>query len=266
MLINDSPRNSSSALSLTGLVVAAVLAAVFTSPAFGFNPLLGPGETYAVAVDRSAIALPLGDIAEPGPQDAISAVQQRLIWTGATKVAITGTWDANTGQALRRFQAKQRLAKTGRADTATVEKLRTVAGDGSLDPECLKPGITLCFNKEQKVLRYVQDQKVLLTLDANIGPEKGDKWFGRYSATRLGSFRVFRKAQMEVSNLYGTPLPWMMQFDNGIGFHHSDLFKDEGYNNSSYGCVTTDDFNGLKWIFQRAPVNTSVVVYNTAPL
>ena len=137
----------------------------------------------------------------------------------------------------------------------------TVAGDGTLNPGCTKPGIILCVNKTQKVLRYVQDGKILLTLDVNVGPEKGDKWYGQYSATRAGNFHVFHKARMEYSNSYGTPLPWFMQFDNGIGFHFSEFFKAEGYKNSSYGCVTPRDEAGAKWVYQHTPMNTSVVVY-----
>ncbi len=264
MRIKDSRQHVGAVLLVTGLVAASGVAAAVTGPpAFGINPSLGPGQLVAAAAEIPAVDLPHGEISETASQDPIRALQQRLTWTGATTVSMTGEWDEATTNAVRRFQAKQHLHRTGHADAQTVETLRAVAGDGSLDPQCMKPGITLCVNKEQKVLRYVQDQRVLITLDINTGPEKGDKWFGQYSATRLGSFHVFHKAKFEVSNEYGTPLPWFMQFDNGIGFHYSEFFRTEGYNNSSYGCVTTNNKDGLGWVFRHTPLNTSVIVYNT---
>lgn len=134
---------------------------------------------------------------------------------------------------------------------------------GTLDARCSSEGIVISVDKTQKVLRHLRDGQVIRTMEVNIGPDAGDKWFGQYSVTREESNRIFAMERFSVSSMYGMPLPYFMPFDGGLGFHYSDFFEATGYdNNSSYGCVTTRDEQSAKWLFEHAPMKTRVVVYS----
>jgi peptidoglycan hydrolase-like protein with peptidoglycan-binding domain len=215
----------------------------------------------AATVAPEAPALPAATVAKDSAPELITALTTRLQWVGSLDAATT-TWTPSVSAAVKNFQEKQGLKRSGAANTATVTQLTKAAGDGSIDPRCLQPGIRLCLDKSQKVTRYVKDGVVIRVMDTNIGPEKGDEKFKQYSSTREGVSKIGDKQVNTVSNLYGYSMPYWMQFDGGIGFHFSKYFSQDGYQDTSMGCTTLRSKADAKWLYKNSPKGTKVVVYS----
>ncbi len=205
-------------------------------------------------------AVPESPVTDASPAATIADFQVLLTAAGS-EVAATGEWDRATTAAVRLFQSKQGIKKTGRGDARTVDLVAQRAGDGSVPTECTKPGIRLCVDKAQKVVRYFRDGIFVRTININIGPEKGDENYGRYSSTRVGTNKVFYKKVHSYSSLYGYPMPYMVQFDGGIGFHYSDYFAQTGYRDTSMGCTIIADKSEARWLYNNTPKGTKVTVY-----
>jgi len=221
-------------------------------------------ETVAQLVTKPAAVVPAlagAPVSQDSSPELITALTTRLQWVGSLS-AVTDTWSPAINAGVKNFQEKQGLKRSGEANAATVAKLIEVAGDGSLDPRCIEPGIRLCVDKSQKVTRYVKDGVVIRVMDTNIGPEKGDKKFGQYSSTREGVSKIGGKQVNSVSTLYGYSMPYWMQFDGGIGFHFSKYFSQEGYKDTSMGCTTLRSKADAKWLYKNTPKRTKVVVYS----
>lgn len=206
-------------------------------------------------------ALPVAPVSQDSAPELVEALTARLQWVGSLDAA-TIAWTPTINAAVKNFQEKQGLKRSSQADAATVAKLIDVAGDGSLDPRCLEPGIRLCVDKSQKVTRYVKDGVVIRVMDTNFGPEKGDKKFEQYSSTREGVSKIGEKKVDTVSTLYGYSMPYWMQFDGGIGFHFSKYFSQVGYKDTSMGCTTLRNKADAKWLFTNTPKGSKVVVYS----
>lgn len=139
------------------------------------------------------------------------------------------------------------LALAGTAG-ASVVKLPT---------QCLVPGRVMCISKADSKLRFVQDGKVRLVLDARFGDARGPGF-----RTREGSFTVFRKVRHDVSTQYNNaPMPYSMYFSGGQAVHYSYSFAAEGYSGASHGCVNIRDMSKLVWLYNRVPVGTAVFIY-----
>lgn len=199
---------------------------------------------------------------EAADTERVLALQLRLAWVGTPDVPTSGELDAATTDAVEHFQAKHELGVTGRPDARTVATLARVSRRGAaLDPRCTAVPVAVCVDKAQKVLRFVRDGEVVRTLDANFGPEKGEKGYGTYSRTREGSFRVYRKSADHVSTGYGTPMKWSLFFDGAEAMHFSDYFRRGGYSIRSFGCVDIGSFAGARWVYRNSPIGTPFIVY-----
>jgi hypothetical protein len=206
-------------------------------------------------------ALGKGAITHDGPR--LAAVQLRLAWAGRPGIRITGQRDRATTSGLRAVQAKAGLPVTGAADAATVAALRRMTRRGPQpDRRCLVDGPVICVDKTQKVLRYLVSGRVIKTLDANFGPEKGEPGHGEYSRTREGSFKVYRRSADHVSSGYGTQMKWSLFFDGAEAMHYSRFFRDGGYSTRSFGCVDIGDFAGARWVYNHSPLGTRFIVYH----
>lgn len=232
---------------------------------------LGDAGTYSwdaagpddAALPGGAVPAALGKGAVTGNGPRLGALQLRLAWAGRPGIRITGRSDRATLAGLRAVQAKADLPVTGSADAATVAALERMTRRGALpDPRCLTTGPVVCVDKTQKVLRYLVSGRVVKTLDANFGPEKGEPGHGTYSRTREGSFRVYRRNADHVSSGYGTQMRWALFFDGAEAMHFSKFFRDSGYAIRSFGCVDIGDFAGARWVFNHSPVGTKFVVYH----
>ncbi|GAA1477971.1 hypothetical protein GCM10009623_24170 [Nocardioides aestuarii] len=180
---------------------------------------------------------------------------------------VSGSYDAETVEAVRGFQEKREIPVTGEVDQRTMdrlldmtrepthEELHNVAPEpGALDPRCTT-GRALCVDKTTSTLRWVVDGKVKLTMDARFGSVVND------TPTREGLFHVYWKDEDHVSNEFGSAMPFSMFFDGGQAVHYSSDFAARGYAGASHGCVNIRDYDGLDWLFDQVVVGDKVVVY-----
>ncbi len=114
---------------------------------------------------------------------------------------------------------------------------------------------TICIDKSQRLVRLVEKDKVVLTLDARFGFPGAE--------THEGTFSVHFKSRDHTSSLYRTWMPFALFFSGGQAVHYSPYFTRDGYNGASHGCVNLRDFDRARWLFDRVPVGTRVYVYRS---
>jgi peptidoglycan hydrolase-like protein with peptidoglycan-binding domain len=186
----------------------------------------------------------------------VQQIQQRLAWTGIA-IKVTGVYDTATASAVRSFQVKQQLSVTGTVTRSTYDRLWLVTRtNGALDPRCTGTRV-MCIDKSQKVLRYLVDGKLVMTLDVRFG--------SIYLPTREGVFAVYAKDANHVSTIYHTPMPYAMFFSGGQAVHYSKFFAADGYSGNSHGCVNVRDLTRVIELFNSVTIGTKVVIYRTAP-
>src|SRR5690606_32546594 len=154
----------------------------------------------------------------------------------------TGTYDGPTEKAVRGFQGKRGLPRTGRTDTVTWQRLKGMGREAGRwerdqpggqpadapDPRC-RTGRVLCISKESRTLRWMADGRTLQTLPVRFGSQ--------YTPTREGVFSVYWKSRDHWSTLYDSPMPYAMFFSGGQAVHFSADFAARGYAGASHGCV-----------------------------
>ncbi|MFB8776896.1 L,D-transpeptidase family protein [Streptomyces broussonetiae] len=178
----------------------------------------------------------------------------------------TGTYDDLTEQAVRGFQGKRGLPRTGRTDTVTWQRLldmTTEPGRWQLylmggqpadapDPRCLT-GRVLCISKSSRTLRWMIDGRTVSVMPVRFGSE--------YTPTREGVFEVYWKSRHHVSTLYDSPMPYAMFFSGGQAVHYSSDFAARGYAGSSHGCVNVRDEPAIADLFAQVRNGDKVVVH-----
>ncbi|MEV6112172.1 L,D-transpeptidase family protein [Streptomyces sp. NPDC052109] len=178
----------------------------------------------------------------------------------------TGSYDDLTEQAVRGFQGKRGLPRTGRTDTVTWQRLvgmtRTpgmwdlylMGGQpaGAPDPRCMT-GRVLCIDKTTRTLRWMVGGRTLSTTAVRFGTQ--------YSPTREGVFHIYWKARNWVSTLYHSPMPYAMFFSGGQAVHYSYDFAARGYAGGSHGCVNVRDGAAIQQLFAQVRVGDEVVIH-----
>jgi hypothetical protein len=178
----------------------------------------------------------------------------------------TGTYDDLTEQAVKGFQGKRGLPKTGRTDTVTWQRLLGMTHEpgkwdlylmggqpaGAPDPRCLT-GRVLCIDKTTRTLRWMVDGRTVSTMAVRFGAQ--------YTPTREGVFHVYWKARDWVSTLYHSPMPYAMFFSGGQAVHYSYDFAARGYAGGSHGCVNVRDEAAISALFAQVRTGDKVVVY-----
>lgn len=213
------------------------------------------------------------NILRPGPPllqsgdtgDAVRDLQARLKSIQWLFGDVTGTFDAETADAVRGFQHKREIPVTGKVDQRTLDRLHAmtltptheqkhniVPQPGALDPRCTT-GRALCVDKSTNFLSWVVHGEVRETLEVRFGSEE--------LPTREGLFSVYRKSRDHVSSLYDTPMPFAMFFSGGQAVHYSPDFAATGYNGASHGCVNVRDYNAIAALYDQVQVGDKVVVY-----
>ena len=188
----------------------------------------------------------------------VARVQERLTWLGYD--IFPGNIDnermgESTTAAVQRFQSKFGFRPTGVVGPGTYELLDLVAGRvGRLPQGCLGER-TICIDKKQRLVRLVEKDRVVLTLDARFGMVGAE--------TREGTFRVNSKSRDHISSLYRTAMPFALFFSGGQAVHYSPYFARDGYSGASHGCVNLRDYDRAAWLFDRVPVGTRVTVYRS---
>lgn len=176
------------------------------------------------------------------------------------------TYGASTTTAVKGFQGKRGLPRTGTTDTVTWQKLvgmtreptkyELYSGGGipasKPDKRCLT-GRVLCISKESRTLTWMVDGKAMSTMDVRFGSQ--------YTPTRDGEFTVYWKSRHHVSTLYDTAMPYAMFFSGGQAVHFSSDFAATGYNGASHGCVNVRDQKKIASLFAQVRKGDKVVVY-----
>jgi peptidoglycan hydrolase-like protein with peptidoglycan-binding domain len=216
--------------------------------------------TLLLALSAGLLAAPAGAASTPTVKPGMKGklvreVQARLVDAGITLRKPTGTYDKATTAAVKQFQGKFGIKRTGVVSTTTWPKLRALTKGGErLDERCLK-GRVICVDKTQKVVRLVKDGKTVQVLDARFG-RKG-------MTTREGAFKVQRKSRDHVSNLYHVSMPYSLFFSGGQAVHYSAEFARIGYARGSHGCVNVRVKSGARKLFDSVKVGDRVIVYRS---
>lgn len=190
--------------------------------------------------------------------------QQQLVWLGYDinwREQIEGFYGKDTKQAVLALQDKFFYGETGVLDARTWKLLQDVGNDpGQLPKICLSEQKVLCIDKSTKLLRYVKDGKVILSLDVRFGVPGLE--------TPEGAQRVWFRWADATSGINGpdqprAPMPWALFFNGSVAVHYSPTFAYNGYypGGGSHGCVNVADLGGVRWLFYQIPVGTLVYVY-----
>ncbi|MFK4144216.1 L,D-transpeptidase family protein [Streptomyces sp. NPDC004065] len=196
----------------------------------------------------------------------VRELQARLRQIGWLFDGPTGTYDDLTEQAVRGFQGKRGLARTGRTDTVTWRRLRAMTHEpgrwelylmggqpaGAPDPRCLT-GRVLCIDKTTRTLRWMVDGRTVSTMAVRFGAQ--------YTPTREGVFQVYWKSRHHVSTIYHSPMPYALFFSGGQAVHYSYDFAARGYAGGSHGCVNVRDEAAISRLFAQVRVGDKVVVH-----
>ncbi|WP_225836203.1 L,D-transpeptidase family protein [Streptomyces sp. NK08204] len=260
------------------LASAAALAAlcgctVQPAPADGRPPasarLRTPG-SHAAGPTRTAQQPP----AAPAPRvlwsrgdsgTGVRELQARLRQVGWLFDGPTGSYDDLTERAVKGFQGKRGLPRTGQTDTVTWRRLLAMTrppgrwelylmgGQPAAAPDvrCLS-GRVLCISKTSRTLRWMVDGRTLSTMSVRFGTQ--------YTPTREGVFQVYWKSRHHVSTLYHSPMPYAMFFSGGEAVHYSYDFAARGYAGGSHGCVNVRDETAIARLFAQVRVGDKVVI------
>jgi hypothetical protein len=178
----------------------------------------------------------------------------------------TGTYDDLTERAVRGFQGKRGLPRTGRTDTVTWQRLLGMTREpgkwelylmggqpaAAPDPRCLT-GRVLCVSKTSRTLRWMIDGRTVSTMPVRFGSQ--------YTPTREGVFQVYWKSRHHVSTLYDSAMPYAMFFSGGQAVHYSEDFAVRGYAGASHGCVNVRDEAAIAELYAQVRNGDKVVVY-----
>ncbi|WAU85314.1 L,D-transpeptidase family protein [Streptomyces sp. Qhu-G9] len=178
----------------------------------------------------------------------------------------TGTYDASTVTAVKGFQGKRGLPRTGKTDSVTWQRLLRMTREpgrwelyasggqpaAKPDPRCMT-GRVLCVSKTSRTLRWMIDGRTVSTMDVRFG--------SRSTPTREGVFNVYFKSRHHVSTLYDSPMPYAMFFSGGQAVHYSSDFAATGYYGASHGCVNVRDEGKIASLFAQVRNGDKVVVH-----
>ncbi|MDX2931839.1 L,D-transpeptidase family protein [Streptomyces ipomoeae] len=196
----------------------------------------------------------------------VRELQARLRQVAWLHVGPTGTYDDLTVRAVKGFQGKRGLPRTGKTDSATWRRLVNMTHEpgkwdlyayggqpaAAPDPRCLT-GRVLCISKTSRTLRWMVDGRTLTTVEVRFGSQ--------YTPTREGVFSVYFKSRHHWSTLYDTAMPYAMFFSGGQAVHYSADFAARGYYGASHGCVNVRDEAAIARLFAQVRNGDKVVVH-----
>jgi hypothetical protein len=196
---------------------------------------------------------------------AVRELQARLRQVAWLYDGPTGTYDDRTEEAVKGFQGKRGLPRTGKTDTVTWQRLLGMTREpgqwelylmggqpaAAPDPRCLT-GRVLCIDKTTRTLRWMIDGRTESTVSVRFGSQ--------YTPTREGVFHVYWKSRDHVSTLYHSPMPYAMFFSGGQAVHYSADFAARGYAGASHGCVNVRDEAAIAKLFAQVRNGDKVVV------
>lgn len=209
-----------------------------------------------------------GPLMAPGSRGAqVRELQARLAQLGLFGRAPTGYYGAVTATAVRAFQRRQGLPRTGTVQPTAWRALRsqtrrpspaqlrppTTRPVGALDPRCMR-GRVICISKRSNTLAWVVNGRVVSAMDVRFGSQ--------YTPTREGTFHITFKSRHHVSTLYHTAMPYAMFFSGGQAVHYSADFAAHGYRGAAHGCVNVRNKKKLAPLFHMVKPGTKVVIHH----
>jgi peptidoglycan hydrolase-like protein with peptidoglycan-binding domain len=228
----------------------------------------GPVEGTAVGIAASSpdgywIAHGEPFVTEPGETGPeVAALQQRLAdlgyWVGK---APSGTFDADTTQAVYAFQKVEGLGTTGKADPATRQKLATAARPKPASPA----GDLIEIDKAHQVLMVVRGGQVQYVFNVSSGTEgtytyKGDT---HQAHTPEGRFAFFREIDGYHESHLGRLYRPKYFHPNGFAIHGSSFVPPYP---ASHGCVRLSNHSiDFIWDQNLAPRGSAVWIYGVSP-
>lgn len=232
-------------------IAGALVAVIAVAPAASAEPTV-PSPTVIASAPPAHLP-PVAPTVDLFPLDQFEFLGYKV-----SKKAIEAKPTSKDRSEINRFQSKFGLKQTGKADKATLKALNKYAGDAEVPERCKTGKWTLCVNKfNRTVMAVTKDGQVAKTIDARFGMP------GHF--TREGSFKVFRKGGYDhMSTLYKVNMPYPMFFSGGQAIHFSWEFS-RYPNTQSHGCVGTRDLKAQKWLWDRSPIGTPVIVFDKAP-
>ncbi|MET7642805.1 L,D-transpeptidase family protein [Streptomyces sp. NPDC005426] len=196
----------------------------------------------------------------------VRELQARLRQIGHFDRSPTGYYGSVTVTAVQSFQGKRGLSRTGRTDTVTWQRLLGMTHAptaAELNPPTARPaakpdkrcmtGRVICISKNSRTLSWMNDGKVVSSMDVRFGSQ--------YTPTREGTFSVYWKSRHHVSSIYHTAMPYAMFFSGGQAVHYSSDFAARGYSGASHGCVNVRDEGKIASLFAQVRNGDKVVVY-----
>ncbi|MEU9111809.1 L,D-transpeptidase family protein [Streptomyces sp. NPDC048483] len=197
----------------------------------------------------------------------VRELQARLTQLGVFGRSPTGYYGSVTTAAVRAFQRRQRLPRTGTVQPATWNALRSRTHQPSRDElrpptsrpivapdrRCLK-GRVICISKKSGTLAWMVNGTVVSAMDVRFGSQ--------FTPTREGTFRITFKSRRHVSTIYHTAMPYAMFFSGGQAVHYSADFAARGYRGASHGCVNVRDKARIAALFGAVGKGTRVVVHH----
>jgi len=264
--------NGRFAYAITGVYWSAVDRSVLTFQILYNLPQTGVVDQRTWDRLKAVTASPVA-IGRTASTAQLKEVQLRLRALGAWGYGITGVYWSALDRAVLTFQQQRNLPQSGVIDQRTWSRLvaltyrpgtfdqhRYNAGlrpvmptAASLDSRC-RTGRVMCVDKATRTLTWVVDGKPLMVMWARFGRPGLE--------TREGTFRVSRKYEYVISNLYFTPMPYSMFFSGGQAVHYSSNFARLGYATASHGCVNIADMVQIKSLFFKVRVGDKVVVHH----
>ncbi|MFF2379995.1 L,D-transpeptidase family protein [Streptomyces sp. NPDC058108] len=195
----------------------------------------------------------------------VREIQARLRQAAWLFEGPTGTYDSATAAAVRGFQGKRGLARTGEVDAVTWRRLLSMTREPTRwelyafggqpaappDPRCMT-GRVLCVSKTSRTLRWMVDGRTVSVMEVRFGSQ--------YTPTREGVFGVAFKSRYHVSTIYHTSMPYAMFFSGGQAVHYSADFAARGYAGASHGCVNVRDEAKIAALFAQVRTGDKVVV------
>lgn len=229
-----------------GVIEALAMSAALLAPSEDPAPPPAPplSEVYAGQAKIRA--------GQAGP--SVLTIQKQLTGVGKTAPS-TGVFDAATLKAWNSYQAKFGWWETSAVSKNQAIYLKKLYGNGKLPKECNEPGLVICMDKTQLVLRQMRNGKQLAVADVRFGSER--------TPTRNGRFRIYHKQRFLISDLSNTPMPFSMFFSGGQAVHYSPGFHRDGYNGASLGCVNLASKKFSRALYNSTPLGTKVYVYRS---
>ncbi|MGW0602935.1 L,D-transpeptidase family protein [Streptomyces sp. NPDC002640] len=227
----------------------------------------GPSSPSGPATPSAPPPAPAKVLWSPGDRGRdVREIQARLRQIAWLFEGPTGVYDRATEEAVRGFQDKRGLPRTGRMDSVSWQRLLDMTAEpgrwdlylmggqepGPPDERCRK-GRVLCIDKTTRTLRWMIDGRTVSHMPVRFGSVA--------TPTREGVFSVYWKSRHHVSTLYDSPMPYAMFFSGGQAVHYSPDFAERGYAGASHGCVNVRDEDLIARLYAAVREGDKVVVH-----